>query len=93
MFGVHEEAAGARHPVLPKHTVRSDRKSSEMDYFQKPTTYEQHVYTRSEKKKITFARHEYGREGVYRIKMKSLEVIASRKVPIFQLFQSDCITL
>ena len=41
---------------------QSDRNSSKTDLFNKPTAYEQHVYTSSEQK-ITFARHEYGRVG------------------------------
>ena len=49
---------------------QSDRNSSKMDLFHKPTTYEQHVYT-SFKQKITFAWHEYGQVGVFRIKMRS----------------------
>ena len=36
-----------------------------------PFSYKQHVYT-SSTQKITFARHEYGRVGVFRIKMRSL---------------------
>ena len=44
----------------------------------------------SSKQKITFASHEYGQVRVFRI---SSEVIARRKVSIFQLFPSDCITL
>ena len=42
-----------------------------MSLFPKPTIYEQHVKTSLEQK-ITFARHENGREGVVRNKMKSL---------------------
>ena len=73
---------------------QSDRDSSKTDIFHKPTTYREYVWTRSEQKK-TFARHENGRVGVFRIKMRSFssEVIASRKEPILQMFPSDCITL
>ena len=55
-----------------KYSVKqSDRNTSKTDLFYKPTTYEQHVLTSFEQK-ITFARHEYGKAGVFRIKMKSL---------------------
>ena len=64
--------------------MQSGRNSSKIDPFHKPTTYEQQVYTNSEQR-ITFARHEYGRVGNFRI--------ASRKGTIFQLFPFDCITL
>ena len=50
---------------------QSDRNSSKTDRFHKPTTYEQQVLTSSEQK-ITFARHEYGQVGVFRIKKTSL---------------------
>ena len=42
---------------------QSDRNSSKTDIFHQTATYEQHV------KIMTFARHEYGRVGVFRIKM------------------------
>ena len=51
---------------------QSDRNSLKADLLQEPTTYEQHPETSSEKKNITFARHECRRIGVFRIKMKSL---------------------
>ena len=51
--------------------MQSDRNSSKTDTFYKPTTYEPHVYT-SFDQMITFARHEYGRVGVFRIKIRSL---------------------
>ena len=60
---------------------QSDRNSSKMDNFHKPTTYKPHVET-SSKQKITFARHEYGQVRVFRIRIRSL----------VQLFPSDCIT-
>ena len=50
---------------------QSDRDSSKTDIFHKPTTYEKHVHT-SYEQKIKLARHEYGRVGVFRIKMRSL---------------------
>ena len=49
---------------------QSDRNSSKTDLFHKPTTYEQQVLTSFEQK-ITFARHQYGQVGVFRIKKKS----------------------
>ena len=55
----------------------------------------QDVYTSFERI-ITFAVHEYGGVGFFRIKMKLLfssEVMASRKVSNFQLFRFDFITL
>ena len=51
--------------------MQSDRNSSKTDTFHGPITYEPHVYTSFEQK-ITFARHENGRVGVFRIKMRSL---------------------
>ena len=71
--------------------IQSDRNSSKTNTFHRPTTYEPHVKTFS-KGKITYARHEYGRVGLFKIKM-SLEVIASRKGSIFKMFLSDCCAL
>ena len=51
--------------------MQSHRNSLKADTFHELRTYEPHVQTRSELK-ISFARHEYGREGVFRIKMRSL---------------------
>ena len=51
--------------------MQSDRNSSKTGHFHKPTTYELHVYTSSEQI-ATFARHEYGRVGVFRIKTRLL---------------------
>ena len=51
--------------------MQSDRNSSKTDHFHKPTTRDQHVYTSSEQN-ITFARHKYGRVGVFRIQIRSL---------------------
>ena len=50
---------------------QSDRNSSKTDIFHKPATFKPHVYTSSERI-ITFARHEYERVGVFRIRMRSL---------------------
>ena len=70
--------------------MQSDLNSSKTDTFDEPITSEPHVYTSFEQL-ITFARHEYGRLDL-RIKISS-DVIASRKMSIFQLIPSDCITL
>ena len=52
-----------------KYSVRqSDRSSSKTETFHEPTAYEPHVKTRSEGIMI-FDRHEYGRIGVFKIKM------------------------
>ena len=51
--------------------MQLDRNSSKTDTFHKPKTYERHVQTKNEQK-TTFARHEYGRVGVFRIKIRSL---------------------
>ena len=51
--------------------MQSDRKSSKTDTFHEPKTDKSHVYTYSEQL-INFARHEYGRVGVFRINMRSL---------------------
>ena len=51
--------------------MQSDRNSSKTDTFHKPITYKRHVQTNNEQK-TTFARHEYGRVGVFRIKISSL---------------------
>ena len=60
------------HGEMPNYSVKqSDRNSSKTYLFHKPTNFDQRVKTRSEQK-ITFARHEYGQVGVFRIKMKSL---------------------
>ena len=46
--------------------MQSHRNSSKTDTFHGPTTYELHVYKSSEQI-TTFARHEYGRVGDFRI--------------------------
>ena len=51
--------------------MQSDRNSLITDTFHEPTTYEPYVYTSSEQM-ISFARHEYGLVGVFRIRMRSL---------------------
>ena len=51
--------------------MQSDRNSTKTDTFHKPITYKRHVQTNNEQK-TTFARHEYGRVGVFRIKISSL---------------------
>ena len=51
--------------------MQSDRNSSIADTFHEPTTYEPHGLTSSEEK-IIFARHEDEREGVFKIKIRSL---------------------
>ena len=55
--------------VLLYTVMQSDRNSSKTDTFHKPTTYELHAYTSSDQM-ITFARHVYGRLGVFRIKIR-----------------------
>ena len=55
---------------LPYFVMQYDRNSSKTDTFREPTIYEPHV--RTSLKKNTFGRDEYGRVGVFRIKMKSL---------------------
>ena len=47
---------------------QSDRNSSETDTFHEPTAYEPNVQRSSEEIK-TFARHEYGRVGVFKIEV------------------------
>ena len=47
--------------------MQSDQNSSKTDTFHEPTTYEPHVYNTNSEQIITFARHEYGRVGVFRI--------------------------
>ena len=49
--------------------IRSEQLNT--DTFHKPTTYEPHVLISFEQK-ITFARHENGRVGVFRMKMRTL---------------------
>ena len=51
--------------------MQSDRNSSKTDTFHKPITYKRHVQANNEQK-TTFARHEYGRVGVFRIKISLL---------------------
>ena len=51
--------------------MQSDRNSLKTDTFHKLTTYEPHVSINSEQI-ITFAVHEFGRVGVFRIKIRSL---------------------
>ena len=50
--------------------MQSDRNSSKTDTFYKPITYKRHVQTNNEQK-TTYAGHEYGRVGVFRIKISS----------------------
>ena len=50
--------------------MQSDRNSSKTDTFHKPITYKRHAQTNNEQK-TTFARHEYGRVGVFGIKISS----------------------
>ena len=71
----------------------SDRNRSKTDFFLKPTTCTQHVWPRYEQK-ITFARHDYGRIGVFRIQMRSFvqELQPLKKCP-FSTVLSDRITL
>ena len=45
--------------------MQLDRNSSKPDTFNEPSTYETHALTSSEEIK-PFARHEYGRVGVFR---------------------------
>ena len=51
--------------------MQSDRHRPKTDTFNEPTAYEPNVWTISELR-ITFARHEYGRVGDFKIKMKLL---------------------
>ena len=53
--------------VIQCEAIRSER--FENGHFHKPTTHEQHVYTSSGQKITFFARHEYGRVKVFRIKL------------------------
>ena len=46
--------------------MQSDRNSTKTDTFHGPTTYEPLVYTGFEQI-MNFARHDYGRVGVFRI--------------------------
>ena len=63
---------GICHRRRPIHTVmQSDRNSSKTNTFHEPITYEPHVKDESEQI-VTFARQEYGRVEVFRIKMRSL---------------------
>ena len=57
---------------FPEPTVHCDAiRSEQFDTFHEPITYEPRVLTSFEQI-ITFARHEYGRVEVFRIKMRSL---------------------
>ena len=59
-------------PLINTYTVmQSDRSSSKTDTFHKPITYKRHVQTNNEQK-TKFARHEYGRVRVFRIKISLL---------------------
>ena len=58
-------------PSTMYNVMQSDRNSSKTDTFHKPITYKRHVQTNNEQK-TTFASHEYGRVGVFRIKISSL---------------------
>ena len=51
--------------------MQTDRNSLKTDIFHKPITYKRHVQTNNEQK-TTFARLEYRRVGVFRIKISSL---------------------
>ena len=51
---------------------QSDQDSLKTDTFHKPTTYEPYVCTSFEET-IPFFTHEYGRVGVFRITMRSLD--------------------
>ena len=51
--------------------MQSVRNSSKTDTVRKPSTYEAYGLTSFEQI-ITFAIHDYGREGVFRVKMRSL---------------------
>ena len=51
--------------------MQSDRKSLKTDIIYEPITYEPHVKTSSEQI-ITYSRHEYGRVGVFKIKIESI---------------------
>ena len=51
--------------------MQSDRSRSKTDSFHTPTTYEPRVLTNSEQK-LNFARHDYGRVGVFSFKIRSL---------------------
>ena len=57
--------------IVKYSVMQSDLNSSKTDTFQEPTAYEPYVYQRS-KQMITFARHEYGRVGVFIIRIRSL---------------------
>ena len=49
--------------------LQSDWNSAKTETFHEPITYKPHDYT-SSKQMITYAWHDYGRVGVFRIKMK-----------------------
>ena len=51
--------------------MQSDRNSLKTDPFNEPTAYETNVQATYEQT-ITFARHEYGQVGAFKIKMKLL---------------------
>ena len=51
--------------------MQSDRNSSKTETFHRSATYYPHVLTSSEVI-LTFARHDYGLVGVFRIMMRSL---------------------
>ena len=69
--------------MLNYSVMRSDRNSSKTDTYQENTTNEQHVSTRIR----TSRSYQYYDEII------TLEVLAPRKVSIFKLFPSDCITM
>ena len=56
-----------RRYILERHHIETVR----TDTFHEPTTFKLDVWASSEEIK-TFARHKYGREGVLRVKMRSL---------------------
>ena len=73
---------------------QSDRNSSKTDTSYKPTMYKQHVLNKF-CAKINFCQTQIQTNRSFQNKDETIssEVIASRKVSIFKLFPSDCITL
>ena len=51
--------------------MQSDRNSSKNDIFHEPTAYKPNV-KKTYEQKINFARHKYGRVGLFKIRIKSL---------------------
>ena len=52
--------------------MQSDRNSSKTYTVHEPTSLLNHLFEKSSERILIFARHEYGRVGVFRIKMHSL---------------------